>query len=317
MYQKIKSSGLIKKHLIIITASLAVFIFSGCSKNGSVQTGQNQASGEVAGAEVSQEKQDVATTDVNQNNLVKIDTTAVISDNASTKKATTQDNTKKKDKQTSSKDNNKVDNTNSQSSPTKPTPCFDIKSDFKYQDNIYYAGKGITLDASCSKDAKDYQWYFNGKSLGSGEIFKNLPSRATSPDSNYEIKLIVNSSDGLTNSISKTVKFRAIPQPTICFNQDSAKVKSFILGQSYNFDASCSTFSDENPIVKYSWKFWDGGLNDAIAQDGVKVDHTFTKRSTNFEGGGCSIGGVQAELDTVTKLGDAYSNLHTYCISNN
>lgn len=199
----------------------------------------------------------------------------------------------------------------------KPLSCFDIVSDFQYSENIYYQNKKITLDASCSKNARDYFWYSNGVSIGAGKIFDKplLPfnpatriQKQTNIDN--EVKLVTVSENGLVDSNSKIIKFREVPKPTICFNQESSEVKTFELGKEYTFDASCSVASEENPITKYIWKFRDGGLDDAIKKEGVLVQHLFSKGATTFEG---PCYGPNTGLE-VKLSGNSGGTLYHYCI---
>jgi hypothetical protein len=231
------------------------------------------------------------------------------------------DNTKKEvdDKKKSDKKKEESKKKNSNEDEKKESkPCFAIDDKYKYAENVYYKGN-LSLDAACSKESSEYQWYFNGSNSKSGQKvtysgggFGGSPTIKVG--GSLEIKLITTSKDGLTASTTKTITFRDIPKPTVCFNQDSSKVKSFKLGEEYTFDASCSTFSDENPITRYSWKFRDGGQDDAVVKEDVKVKHAFSKPTTTASGGGCNDGLLSVDLIIETKLGSNGSHTHTYCI---
>ncbi|MBP7541139.1 MAG: hypothetical protein KA802_14560 [Saprospiraceae bacterium] len=200
-----------------------------------------------------------------------------------------------------------------------PKPCFGISGN-KYSENIYYFGT-LKFNAECSKDSVEYQWYVNGNSLGVGKTYnfsykdpnisKRLKINVKNP---IEIKLIATSRDGLVSSETKTVSFREVPKIDICFNLESSKMKNFKLGEEYAFDASCSTFSDENPITKYTWKFRDGGLDDSVEKEGIKVSHTFSKPTTTSSSSGCSDGMLSVDLIIATKLSPGSSYGYSYCI---
>lgn len=198
----------------------------------------------------------------------------------------------------------------------KPEACFEVDGN-KYKDNIYYKGS-ISLDASCSDNTKIYQWYLNGVVIGEGEIFNGFLSMMQKIDVDHEIKLVVTSDDGFIDSTSRIIRFKTVPEPVICFNQDPANVKTFKLNEEYSFDASCSTFSEENPITKYTWKFRDGGIDNPIIKEGIKVNHSFSSHATTFTASECDgpNDGLEVELDIETKIGNNYSNIYHYCIEN-
>ena len=191
----------------------------------------------------------------------------------------------------------------------EPTPCFKISPLVKYAEGIYYRG-AFTLNAACSKDAKKYAWYFNGKKVGSNATLLVTAYPRTKPqDVSYfgnfkngvavEIKLTVTSSDDISKSTSSTLTLRDAPKPNVCYNQTG--VKTFKLNKEYTFDATCSdSSSDENPITKYTWKFRDGGIDDPIVETGARVSHTFTKPVTNVGNGGESL---EVELVVESKFG--------------
>ncbi|MCX6766853.1 MAG: hypothetical protein NT170_03715 [Candidatus Moranbacteria bacterium] len=207
-----------------------------------------------------------------------------------------------------------------------PVACFNASSDNQYSDSIFYKGRSIALDAGCSQNATEYLWYLDGENIGSGKTFNKLRTNFSSRNKKkyefnakigveYKIKLIVIAKSGKTKSLTKVVSFRSIPNPVVCFNQESSNVKTFRLGQEYLFAASCSTYLEENPITKYTWKFRDGGISDAVVKEGVSVVHSFSKPATTVEGSSCgSNKWLEVELDIETKLGNNSANIHHYCI---
>lgn len=194
------------------------------------------------------------------------------------------------------------------------TACFQINSDYKYNETTYYAGKVITLDASCSSEIVDYQWYLAGISFGSGEVLTKNISYNQQINTETEIKLIATSKNGTVKITKKNVWFRKVPMPHACIIPNPTSTSALDLGTVYTFDASCTTFSDENPITKYSWKFRDGGFGDSILKSGILVQHAFSKPATTFEGAGCGKGGLEVELDLETKLHQNLSSISHYCI---
>ncbi len=225
---------------------------------------------------------------------------------------------KKSDKKKNEEDDKKEkDSTkDTKSDQVKPEPCFSIADKNKYAENVYYTGS-LVLDATCSKDTNEYQWYFNGSGSKSGQkttfYSGGVPRvyNAVKSGTPVEIKLIVTSKDGLSASTTKTVSFREIPKPEVCFNPKSAEVKELEIGKEIDFDASCTTFSDENPVTKYIWKFRD---SNATTKEGKKVSHSFSDKTSTAEGGGCNNGLLEVELDIETKLGTNSNNLHHFCI---
>ncbi|KKP93234.1 MAG: hypothetical protein US25_C0042G0007 [Candidatus Moranbacteria bacterium GW2011_GWE1_36_7] len=294
------------------------FILSGCS-NGDIQKeAQKEVSTieqAVEGVEISKEQEIETSQPLAETTVTSAPVEKIVSQPDKKDVAKESDNKKKKD------DDKKDEDENEKEEKEKPEPCFKISGN-QYNADTFYLGI-LKLDADCSKDSTEYQWYINGNNAGAGKTYafsyKNpstLNKIKIDIKNPFEIKLIATSKDGLVDSTAKTIKFREIPNPTICFNQESSKVKEFSLGEEYEFDASCSTYSEENPITKYAWKFRDGGIDDAIKKEGVKVKYSFSKPSTTWEGGEC--GGpndrLEVQLDIETKIGGSFSNIHHYCI---
>lgn len=307
-----------KKINLLAFLLLATIFLAGCSKDNEQKNNQEQE--KVSENTASIENSNTAQGENSQaEEVVKSDEskeTIPTNQESSIKNTTSVDNNKSKEDKKDGDDKKDSDD-EKEKEKEKPSPCFVITGN-KYSENIFYLGI-LKLNADCSKNSKEYQWYANGNSVGAGKSYNfYYKTEKISTKNPIEIKLIATSSDGLSASTAKTITFREIPQPTICFNQESSKIKSFKLEQEYSFDASCSTYSEENPITKYSWKFRDGGIDDAVKKDGVKVNYSFSKPSTTWEGGEC--GGpddrLEVQLDIETKLGNNSSNIHHYCIDN-
>ena len=311
MYKEIS-----RKVPVIAVALLAVFVLSGCSKSENKNEESQNLTQEVLSENVESTTNEVSKVsepeDLKSENTSEADSLAVVNNasNDNTKKENDSDKKKKEDKDDKKKDEDDDEK-------IKPEPCFSV-SGKNYSGNTFYFG-GLKLNAGCSKEAREYQWYINGNSAGAGKTY-NFQYKTLNPrfkvnvKNPIEIKLIATSKDGLTASETKTITFREIPTPDVCFNQESSEVKSFKLGEEYAFDASCSDFSDENPITKYTWKFRDGGQDDSIEKDGIKVKHTFTKPTTTASGGGCNYGLLSVDLIIETKIGGGITHSHSYCI---
>ncbi len=227
----------------------------------------------------------------------------------------------KKEEEINNKENDKdkkedkdEDDEKKEDKKIEPNPCFNI-SGKKYNENTFYLGI-LKLNADCSKNSKEYQWYINGNSAGTGETYSFYYKKASlrvNVKNPVEIKLISTSSDGLSASVTKTITFREIPEPKVCFNLESSDVDSFVLGEEYEFDAGCSSSSSENPIVGYSWKFRDGDEDSAVVEDGIKVKHTFKKIAEEHYKSECGPNVLVVELSVETKLGANSNNVHLYC----
>ena len=199
--------------------------------------------------------------------------------------------------------------------------CFEIRNLIKYSEDVYYR-KSFSLDASCSRDAKSYTWYFNGVKAGAGVKLPVPTSIKIKGFSGFregvvtEIKLVTTSSDGVSKSESKKISFRKIPEIKACITPKATRDKEFVLGEEIEFDASCTEASDENPITKYTWTFRDG--KDGEQETGKKVEHAFSKAAPDTAASDCNRGAedsmVTVQLLFETKLGLNSSVQWTYCI---
>lgn len=197
--------------------------------------------------------------------------------------------------------------------------CFTIDKLVKYAEGIYYR-QSFALNGSCSKNAATFAWYLDGIKVGtSSKLAVPLSSKFNGFKGfrNYvpfEIKLIVTASDGATKSESKTISFREIPGVEPCITPSSSKTKELELNSEIEFDASCTKYTDENPVVKYSWIFRDG--KEGESKSGKKVSHSFTKGATTVTFSQCGGEGkaLEVELQLETKLGNSNNALFHYCI---
>lgn len=242
------------------------------------------------------------------------------------------DNKKEKKKEEKKKKDKSSDNANSiaslsqeagvqekETSKKEPKPCFTIDNLVKYAEGIYYR-KSFVLNGTCSKDADTFEWYFDNIKIGTKE-------RLTIPLSSHfkgfsgfregiavEIKLVAISADGISKSESKKITLRKIPEIDPCITPKMSDTKELELGKEIEFDASCTKYEDENPVVKYSWIFRDG--KEGESESGKKVSHTFTKGATTITSSECGGEGqtLGVELQLETKLGNNNNAIYHYCI---
>ena len=195
-------------------------------------------------------------------------------------------------------------------------PCFTIDGGVRYSEDIYYR-KAFTLNGTCSKNANKFEWYINDKKIGTGT---KLPIPLTLLKFGYgvifEIKLVVISSDGISENESKKISLRKIPVIEACITHKSSETKELELNKEIDFDASCTGYDDENPITQYSWTFRDG--ENGEKETGKKVSHSFSKGATTFKSSACDNGaemaGLEVEVLFETKLGFNQSVIYQYCI---
>lgn len=231
---------------------------------------------------------------------------------------------KKKEKKKENKEKSSDEEKEEEPSKKVPKPCFTIDNTVKYSEGVYYK-KSFNLNGSCSKDVATFEWYLtNAKTkklekIGAGEKI-SVPLLKTLIGFGYgdvfEIKLVAISSDGTIESESKNISFRKIPEIKPCITPDSSETKELELDKEIEFDASCTDYEDENPVVKYSWTFRDG--NDGEKETGKQVNHTFSKGATTFTSSACENGaegaGLEVEILFETKLGFNQSVNYQYCI---
>lgn len=176
------------------------------------------------------------------------------------------------------------------SDPIKPGACFNYSSADIFGTDVYYFGRPIVLDASCSQDAKEYLWYFNDKLLsGLGQkmttSFKTWTRVNDSDVVEGRIKLIVNGNNGLTNSTEKVIKLKTVPRTEVCFTPTGAQKHNIAFNETVVFSMSCTKENAENPVTKYYWEFRDGTSENPIRFEGKEVSHAFTKFANSFSGG--------------------------------
>ncbi len=231
--------------------------------------------------------------------------------------------TKKKDESSSGKSISSLSQESEkkadEDSKEEPDPCFTIDGLVKYSEGVYYR-KGFTLNGTCSKDADTFEWYFDSVKIGTKEkmLISSAPKfkgfSGFKEGVAVEIKLVATSPDGISKSESKKISLRKVPEVDPCITPKMSDTKELELGKEIDFDASCTEYEDENPVVKYSWVFRDG--KDGEEESGKKVSHTFSKGATTITFSECGGEGqaLEVELQLETKLGNSNTALYHYCI---
>lgn len=175
-----------------------------------------------------------------------------------------------------------VASTTSQNDPIKPVACFNYSGADVFGTDIYYLGRPIVLDASCSQDAKEFLWYFNDKLLsGLGQnmttSFKAWTSTAGKEYIEGKIKLIINGNNGLTNSIEKTIKLRPIPRVEMCYSPTYNERRSINFNEEVEFSMFPCQENAENYVTSTYWLFGDGNDDNRIRVDLTTTKHAFSK----------------------------------------
>lgn len=123
---------------------------------------------------------------------------------------------------------------------------------FAYSPAKPLEGQPVAFDASGSSDPDgtiaSYTWDFGDGTAGSGR----LVSHPYALFGTYTVRLTVTDADGLTASVSQSV--RILAPPTASFTYSPAAP---LVGQTVSFDGSESTDRDGS-IASWSWSFGDG-----------------------------------------------------------
>ncbi len=129
----------------------------------------------------------------------------------------------------------------------KPTALFNINSTSQciVGNNFVFTNISTTPVGTLT-----YQWYFGDLGLSNA----TSPSHSYISPGNYTVKLVVASSNGCKDSISKVVTIN--PKPTVAFTINNAT--QCIAGNSFSFTNNSSISAG---TLTYQWFFGDGGTS--------------------------------------------------------